>query len=73
MIMEKTIDKKEVGRRLRAERLKKGKDHKELAKAVGISVSAVGMYERGERSPRDEIKKKLAAYFGVDLQDLFYK
>lgn len=42
-----------------------------VADAVGVSVSAIGMYENGSRIPRDEIKVKLADFFGVSVQDLF--
>ena len=42
-----------------------------VANAVGISVSAIGMYETGARIPRDEIKVKLADYFGTSVQTLF--
>lgn len=44
----------------------------EVARAVGISVSAIAMYENGARIPRDEIKVKLADYYNTTVQDLFY-
>ena len=47
-------DKKEVGNELR--RLRGNRTIEESAKAIGISKSALAMYERGERSPRDEVK-----------------
>lgn len=43
-----------------------------VANAVGISVPAIGMYETGARIPRDEIKVKLADYFGTSVQTLFF-
>lgn len=43
-----------------------------VARAVGISLSAISMYELGARVPRDEIKVKLAAYYGKSVQELFY-
>lgn len=43
-----------------------------VSKAVGISVSALQMYENGERTPRDWIKIKLADYYGVSVQYLFF-
>lgn len=48
------------------------KRREEVAKAVGISVSAIYMYETGTRIPRDEIKVRLADYFGVSVQALFF-
>ena len=43
-----------------------------MANAVNISISAVAMYENEERSPRDEIKLKLADYFGTTVQEIFF-
>lgn len=39
---------------------------------IGISISALAMYERGERIPRDEIKIKLANYYGKSVQEIFF-
>lgn len=44
----------------------------EVAKAVGISVSAISMYEQGERIPRDEIKRKLADYYKKTVGEIFF-
>ena len=43
-----------------------------VANATNISVSALTMYETGQRIPRDEIKMALAAYYGKTVQALFY-
>lgn len=58
-----------------AERLIKARGDKrreEVAKAVGISLSAIAMYENGERIPRDEIKVRLADYYQTTVQKLFF-
>lgn len=44
----------------------------QVAEAVGISVSALQMYENGQRVPRDDIKVKLARFYGVSVEYLFY-
>jgi DNA-binding XRE family transcriptional regulator len=44
----------------------------EMAAAVGITKSAWAMYERGERVPRDEVKRRIAAYFGKTVQEIFF-
>ena len=44
----------------------------EVIKAVGISLSALTMYEIGQRIPRDEIKVKLAKYYGKTVEELFF-
>lgn len=43
----------------------------ETAQAVGISVSALQMYENGQRVPRDEIKIKLASHYKRTVQSIF--
>lgn len=58
-----------------AERLIKarGKQRREdVAKAIGVSLSAITMYETGARVPRDEIKIKLANYYRSTVQELFF-
>ena len=42
----------------------------ELARAIGVSPSTVGMYETGERQPNFEIEEKIADYFNVSLDTL---
>lgn len=44
----------------------------EVSNAIGVSLSAITMYETGARIPRDEIKVKLADYYKTTVQALFY-
>lgn len=44
----------------------------EVAKALNISVSALQMYENGQRIPRDEIKIKIASYYNKSVQEIFF-
>jgi transcriptional regulator with XRE-family HTH domain len=58
-----------------AERLRTARGsvpREEVAKAVGVSVSAMSMYENSDRIPRDEIKIRLAKYYGTTVQALFF-
>ena len=58
-----------------AERLRRARGEtprKEVSEAVGISVSALMMYENGKRIPRDNIKIKLANYYHKPIAELFY-
>ena len=58
-----------------AERLVKARGDKrreEVAAAIGVSLSAIAMYENGERVPRDETKIKLADYYGTTVKALFF-
>ena len=48
------------------------KSREEVAKSVGVSVSAISMYENGERIPRDDIKIKIAEYYNRTVQEIFF-
>ena len=48
------------------------KSQAEVAVAVGISDSAMSAYENGDRVPRDEVKIRLAKYFGKTVQEIFF-
>ena len=43
-----------------------------LADKLNISKSALAMYERGERIPRDEVKVRIARHFGVSIESIFF-
>ena len=64
------MNPKTIGARLRV--LRGEKTIREVAKDCGISYSALSMYEIGQRVPRDEVKKKLADYFGTSVEALFF-
>ncbi len=64
------MNAKEIGKRL-AE-LRGQKTQEQVAKAVGISVSALSMYECGDRIPRDHIKIALANYYKKSVQSIFF-
>lgn len=59
-----------IGQRL--SNLRGNRTLKEVANAVGISVSALAMYESGKRVPRDEIKVMLARYFNTSVETIFF-
>lgn len=52
--------------------LRGDKSREEVAKANGISVSALVMYETGKRIPRDEIKLSLARYYNSSVEEIFF-
>ena len=52
--------------------LRNGRSREEVAKALGISVSALAMYEQGQRIPRDSIKVKIAKYYGKSVGYIFF-
>ena len=60
----------EIGKKLK--NLRGNKTLEEVSSACGISLSALAMYETGKRIPRDEVKIKLAEYFNVSIEFLFF-
>lgn len=64
------LEAKEIGRRLT--KLRGEIPRKELADAIGVSVSSISMYENGERIPRDAIKVKIADFYNRDVQEIFF-
>lgn len=53
-------------------RLRGDKSREEVAKKIGVSVSAISMYENGERIPRDDIKIRIADFYNTTVQDIFF-
>lgn len=64
------MDAKEIGKKL-AE-LRGEKSQREVAAQLGISTSALSMYENGERIPRDSIKIRISAYYGKPVHVIFF-
>lgn len=64
------LDSERIGEKLTA--LRGDRTQEEVANAVNISVSALSMYERGERIPRDNIKIRLATYYNRAICDIFF-
>lgn len=66
----KEVKKMSCGAMLKTLRGNKSQD--EIARAIGITKSSWAMYERNERTPRDEVKIKIANYFGKTVQEIFF-
>lgn len=45
----------------------------QVAEDLDISPSALANYERGDREPRDEMKKKLAEYYKRSVAYIFFR
>ena len=48
------------------------KSQKAIAADIGLTKSAWALYERGDRTPKEEIKIKIAEYFGKTVQEIFF-
>ena len=59
-----------IGAKLRA--LRGSRTQQEIADDLNITKSAWAMYEKDQRIPRDEVKVRIANYFGETVQAIFY-
>ena len=59
-----------LGKRIRQLREKSDLSQLEFAKILNISNSTLSQYEAGNRIPSDEIKSKIADFFGVSIDYL---
>ena len=64
------MNTKKIAAKLRE--LRGDKSMEEVARAIGISKSAIAMYETGKRVPKDNVKKKLSEYYKCPVSDLFF-
>ena len=61
-----------MGETIKRLRIEKGTTQAEAAEAVGVSLSAWGLYELGERIPRDDVKVRVADYLGKSIKYIFF-
>lgn len=54
-------------------KLRFDKTQQEVADALGIRQSTYASYETGRRIPKDSIKVKIARYFGVSVESIFFE
>lgn len=66
------FDRSLIAKKLTELRQKKQKTQQEVASALGLSVSAIAMYEAGVRIPRDEVKLALAQYYQTTVGYIFF-
>lgn len=64
------MDAKKIGQRL--VELRGEKSQSKVANDIEISVSALSMYENGERIPRDNIKIRISQYYNKPIYDIFF-
>ncbi len=64
------VDAKTIGDRLKV--LRGNRKMEDVSNAIGISRSALSMYESGHRIPRDEIKVKIATFYNTSIETIFF-
>lgn len=62
--------REETGALLR--RLRGSRTLQEVAKDLGIAWQTLQSYENGTRTPRDNKKETIAAYYGMKITDIFF-
>lgn len=63
----------DISERLKELRINKGLSQEELGEIIGVSASAIGMFEQGRRFPRKETLEALCDYFNVGTDYLTAK
>lgn len=66
-----TINREGMGKKLRE--LRGSRTIKEISDATGLAWSTICSYELGQRVPEDKNKVKLAKYYNVTIQELFFE
>lgn len=66
------MDSTRIGNKLRQIRTERGETAENVAKSIGVSGSAIAMYEIGQRVPRDEIKIRIAEHYGMSVESIFF-
>lgn len=65
------MDASKIGEKLIS--LRGEKTQAEVANALGITQESISYYENGKRIPSDEVKIKLAEYYGTTVQAIFFE
>lgn len=66
------LDAKVIGERIKKLREEQNISRSDLCSEAAISLSALTMYETGQRVPRDEVKLRLSRCLNTSLEGLFY-
>ena len=63
---------KEVGEMIRTRRIARGMTQDELANAIGVTASAIGLFENGKRRPKDEVAEAIADVFNIPKWAVYF-
>ncbi len=62
----------QIGQNIRSLRRKHQVSQEDLAETMGVTVQAISKWETGKANPDLMLLPKLAEYFGVSIDNLFY-
>lgn len=54
-------------------RERKGLTQTAVAKAIGVNITTYNAWENGVNKPRDEMKVKIAEFYGLSVGYIFFK
>ena len=63
---------KEVGEMIRTRRMARGMTQDDLADKIGVTASAIGMFENGKRRPKDEVAEAIADVFNIPKWAVYF-
>lgn len=66
-----TMDRRKIGEKL--VKLRGSRTREEVAVGAKITFRQLESYEAGIRLPRDDVKMRLAKFYDVSIEDLFYE
>lgn len=61
-----------AGEKMRVFRKSINKSLEEVANDLGISYAAIQAYETNSRTPRDDLKRKIAKYYKTTVAAIFF-
>lgn len=67
------MTKEEVGERLKELREERGQSKTFVSKKLGLNYRTLCAYEYGERTVPDRIKQMIADYYGLSVDDIFFR
>ena len=68
--MDKKLSK-QLGMKIRIERIKRNLSQEELAEMANLSRPTIGAIERGENSPSVDTVQAIADAFGLTMEEMF--
>lgn len=63
---------KEIGEMIRIRRMIHGMTQDDLANAIGVTASAIGLFENGKRRPKDEVAEAMADVFNIPKWAVYF-
>lgn len=63
---------KEIGEMIRTRRISRGMTQDDLSAAIGVTASAIGLFENGKRRPKDEVAEAIADVFNIPKWAVYY-